>query len=400
MVAIPAEASATTSAAAVGDTLYIAGGPEANHVEVTELLGDQIKVTDPAGVSAGGGCSQPDPTEADCGGSGTTDLAANLGNGANKFAVNQYLSSWDSLTTGTIYGGTGNDKLDAGSTTSGASWTINGGAGNDTIQGANERDHVNGGPGDDTVSGANGNDVVHGGPGDDTVTGFNGNDQVFGDAGNDDVDGGDNDDYVDGGPGKDHLHGDLEHTAAGDDTVNAFDGQRDRVDCGFGSDIAYMDSQDLHSSKLDCEVQKVLPQAYKKHCHRKHGKRRCTRPHPLKHRVYKGKSQQGQAVKTGVDSKGKYFVFHLKKLTFTCQDGSTFDEVGVSLVPGDKQRMKKNGTVETSIDYEPSDVTNEVITIAAAFDGKHARGAVVGNATFGSSGACTSGKIGWTAKAG
>jgi hypothetical protein len=131
----------------------------------------------------------------------------------------------------------------------------------------------------------------------------------------------------------------------------------------------------------------------------KHGKKTCKQPRPKKHKTYTGKTTQGSPLTTGLDSTGKFFVIHVKYITLHCSDGESFDEQNVDLVGSDKQKLAKNGTVQTDITYAPADgYSNEVIHIAAAFDGGKARGALAANAKWAGHGTCTSGKVGWTAK--
>ena len=87
--------------------------------------------------------------------------------------------------------------------------------------------------------------------GDDTLTTLNvttpllisggaGNDHLSGGAGNDVLDGGDNDDTLDGGAGVDDYFGEL-----GNDTIQALDGNAERIACGGGIDSARNDFTDI-----------------------------------------------------------------------------------------------------------------------------------------------------------
>jgi Ca2+-binding RTX toxin-like protein len=101
---------------------------------------------------------------------------------------------------------------------------------------------------------------IAGNGGDDTLRGGDGADTVDGGAGNDDIDAGFGDDTITGGPGQDHIAADR---ATGDcgplwckypygnDTVDARDGERDSITCGFGDDTVYADAVDVVDS--DCE---------------------------------------------------------------------------------------------------------------------------------------------------
>ncbi len=83
-----------------------------------------------------------------------------------------------------LNGGTGSDTL----TLSNTSGTAFGGAGNDTINGGNGNDILNGDAGNDTLFGGAGNDALYGGTGDDTLRGGLGDDTLYGGAGNDYLD--------------------------------------------------------------------------------------------------------------------------------------------------------------------------------------------------------------------
>ena len=65
----------------------------------------------------------------------------------------------------------------------------------------------------DTMSGAKGNDVLKGGDGNDTITGGLGNEAI--------------------------------NAGGGDDTVTADDGQLDSISCGLGTDVVFVDQEDM-----------------------------------------------------------------------------------------------------------------------------------------------------------
>jgi hypothetical protein len=89
-------------------------------------------------------------------------------------------------------------------------------------------------------------DYLAGGAGDDKIYGRGGNDTLLGGAGDDYLDGGDGNDIITGGPGSDRILG-----GPGSDTIHADDGERDTIDCGPGSDRAYVDAIDVVKN---CEV--------------------------------------------------------------------------------------------------------------------------------------------------
>jgi hypothetical protein len=99
-----------------------------------------------------------------------------------------------------------------------------------------------------------------GGGGDDFLKTSDGADRLDGGAGADTVDGGFNDDTIIGGPGRDSLAGDHPtgecgiywcKLPAGNDTIEARDGERDSVTCGAGTDTVNADAGDVVAG--DCE---------------------------------------------------------------------------------------------------------------------------------------------------
>jgi hypothetical protein len=125
--------------------------------------------------------------------------------------------------------------------------TISGRAGDDTLFGdaCNDKaktifgaaagtdgdDRLSGDDGDDALYGAGGRDILKGGRGRDRLFGGAGGDTLDGDAGNDKLVGGRDPNTVRGGPG--------------DDSVDARNGRKDRIDCGPGKkDSAKVDKTD------------------------------------------------------------------------------------------------------------------------------------------------------------
>jgi Ca2+-binding RTX toxin-like protein len=143
-------------------------------------------------------------------------------------------------------------------------------AGNDNVAGLDGSDYINGGQGNDNVSGGTGGDALFGDMigevGNDKISGGPGNDGSFSleplrwscgvcdyGGGADDLSGGDGSDVIDtqsffGVPaGPDNLSG-----GSGDDFLNSLDLEaNDRVSCGSGYDIAFVDPGDLVAP--DCE---------------------------------------------------------------------------------------------------------------------------------------------------
>lgn len=142
------------------------------------------------------------------------------------------------------------------------------------------------------------------------------------------------------------------------------------------------------------------PDAYRGHCKRRHRRTLCVEPAPIKHLVYHGTTSDGQKLTTGLDGHGRYFLLATKGLRFRCADGTDTIEDNVSIISADRTTLSKHATVTTRLDYYPSgDSSHEVIYVVAAFDGPHARGALVGNIQIAGHGECTTGKITWTARA-
>jgi hypothetical protein len=100
--------------------------------------------------------------------------------------------------------------------------------GADNLKGTAARNEIRGLAGPDYVAGRQSADELYGGRGKDEVRAGNGRDRVF------------------GGRAEDQLYG-----GGGNDTMNAQDGYKDNVNCGLGTDTAYVDRRDLVNE--DCE---------------------------------------------------------------------------------------------------------------------------------------------------
>jgi Ca2+-binding RTX toxin-like protein len=87
-----------------------------------------------------------------------------------------------------------------------------------------------------TIVGTPGPDALAGTPGPDVICGLGGADRIDGGAGNDVLVGGAGNDTLEGNLGRDVLLG-----GAGADSIDAWDGARDRIDGGPGSDRAWVD---------------------------------------------------------------------------------------------------------------------------------------------------------------
>jgi hypothetical protein len=100
--------------------------------------------------------------------------------------------------------------------------------------------------GADRLKGTDAKNVIRGLRGPDYVAGKPHADDLYGNRGKDEVRGGNGRDRVFSGRGRDSLYG-----GRGNDTMNAQDGYRDVVNCGLGTDTAYVDRLDRVNE--DCE---------------------------------------------------------------------------------------------------------------------------------------------------
>ncbi len=113
-----------------------------------------------------------------------------------------------------------------------------------TIAGSDGADEITVVNGPTRVSGRGGDDLLYGGVDADALDGGAGADRLAGGPG---------DDALVGGPGRDQLSGDGAQTSQfGNDTIDAFDGEPDSVDCGLGSDRVRADVVDTVAA--DCET--------------------------------------------------------------------------------------------------------------------------------------------------
>lgn len=94
------------------------------------------------------------------------------------------------------------------------------------IRGSGRSESLEGSSGSDRIAAKRGDDRIEGRRGDDCLRGGSGRDRIHGGAG---------DDEIRGGRGEDRIKG-----GAGDDVIRVSRGARDRVDCGPGSDIAFV----------------------------------------------------------------------------------------------------------------------------------------------------------------
>lgn len=154
-------------------------------------------------------------------------ITLSMVNGKVRVKVGTSVKDYDpsTLTTISVYGLGGNDRITVGLTDIGV--MVDGGAGADTITGGAANDRLLGGTGNDRIYGKDGNDTIRGGTGNDTIDGGNGDDQLYGD---------DNNDSLIGGAGADLLYGGI-----GDDWLLVRDGEVDTVYGDAGRDKAQID---------------------------------------------------------------------------------------------------------------------------------------------------------------
>jgi Ca2+-binding RTX toxin-like protein len=248
-----------------------APGNEVNRILVTYAAGpDLYTLTDTAGITAQGTCTQVNPTTVTCPGLGILTISVNAGNGNDRVELDD--GTIPPVVKGDLDGGQRNDTLIAAN---GAD-ALAGGSGNDNLNGNNgadafkgaggtdtvtyagrvagvvvtigagtandgnvldltagKRDDVdkdvetvigtvaadvltgdrsgetlNGGEGNDTLNGGGGNDSLLGFGGDDLISGSSGRDSLLGAVGNDRLLGGGGDDRLGAGAGNDRLRGD------------------------------------------------------------------------------------------------------------------------------------------------------------------------------------------------
>src|SRR5215204_367914 len=116
------------------------------------------------------------------------------------------------------------------------------------LLGTDKRDFLNGKDGDDVIRGLGGPDNLFGGSGNDKI--YAGPDGAYG------MNGGEGDDVLYAGPDGAGLGGgkgeDVLYGGDGKDSIDADDGQRDKLYCGEGRDIYFSDKNDYVANS--CEV--------------------------------------------------------------------------------------------------------------------------------------------------
>jgi len=130
----------------------------------------------------------------------------------------------------------------------------------DTLTGRNEsKNEIRAAGGDDLLKGLGRTDWLFGDNGDDDLVGGASKDGVYGGNGNDAAHGNEGGDYIVSATLVRSLHSlhlrpaqarsedrtaDVLDGGPGDDTIDAVDGNKDRIDCGPGNDTAYIDAVD------------------------------------------------------------------------------------------------------------------------------------------------------------
>lgn len=243
-------------------------GAEANDVFVNwgNNPSAQLTIRDYAGVSVVGGPCVEASWAADmveCPPSMRPRVVLRLGAGDDEASSGNLNATG---TTTVMYGGPGRDELQSGAGTD----RLHGGPGNDTLVPDGDSpapgDIVSGGPGVDlldlrpvvasTLRASLDGVANDGRPGDrdnyradiENINGSNvARNTLVGNARRNVLAGGDLGDVLVGGAGRDELDG-----RGGNDTLNALDGRGgDRISCGSGADVAYLDPGDV--AARDCE---------------------------------------------------------------------------------------------------------------------------------------------------
>ncbi len=166
---VPVQAHAATAPVDV----LLAGGPEANTININLSPDGRDYVISSAGVLEVGGsiCVNPpgNPDELTCQAPEVAGFEVNAGGGDDTVTVGAEVPLGV-----TLRGGPGNDELVGGA---GPDKLI-GGSGNDRLIGRGGADSLYGGSGEDILIGGPGNDSLRGGPGLDTLIGGPGENEL------------------------------------------------------------------------------------------------------------------------------------------------------------------------------------------------------------------------------
>jgi hypothetical protein len=379
-----------------GNTLYIFGGSEVNQIDVTGQSPPYLDVQDNAGVLAGQGCFDDPQTSnvVDCGTDGTVNIVASLGGGDDTFSDNCIWCSastftWDHpIDSIAVYTGPGNNAIHFQQTGSGTGikeHLIQAGDGNNTITLTDAKNVIEVGDGNNTINLSNGTNQVVLGNGTNTVNGLDGIDTIKGGSGHNQIN-----ESSFCGPNVCGL---------GSLSFYGVDGGVDVVTCGLGTNLLYIDQFDRVGSECNNVHQVTV------------GTGRATaKPHavsysspakPLANHTYHSKTSQGQAFTLQVINHGRYFTMSHATIRFLCPGGdgqhanTATDYINVT--PGEHQKISKNGSFNTEFDFTPGGgSTDEVVYLVGAFNGKKAKGVIVGNVQIAGRGECTTGRVTWS----
>lgn len=138
----------------------------------------------------------------------------------------------------------------------------------DVLGGTAEAETIDVLAGDDLVTALSGKDVVYGREGNDELDGHYGSDTVYGGPGADLLYGANHSDTVYGGKGADRIRAeaydsepiganpvDRSYGQGDNDRIVAFDGYRDRIDCGPGREDVVVYDRNLDTVK-NCEIKR------------------------------------------------------------------------------------------------------------------------------------------------
>jgi Ca2+-binding RTX toxin-like protein len=172
-VVLAAQAAMVARAAEPPLTVLLAGGSEANTIEISlSPDGRSYLIDSVVQLEVGGNvCWHPDGQENQlvCEATSIGGFEVNAGGGDDSVTVAREVPI-----PVTLRGGPGQDKLVGGA---GADKLV-GGPGNDVLVGRDGADSLFGGPGDDRLVGCKGNDLLRGGSGEDTLLGGSGQNEL------------------------------------------------------------------------------------------------------------------------------------------------------------------------------------------------------------------------------
>jgi Ca2+-binding RTX toxin-like protein len=124
-------------------------------------------------------------------------------------------------------------------------------AGNDLVTALRGKDVVYGREGNDELDGHYGNDTIYGGPGTDLLYGAAHSDTVYGGKGADRI----RAEGYDSEGIRAHLPVDRSYGQGANDRIVAFDGYKDIIDCGPGSEDTVVYDRNLDTIK-NCEIKR------------------------------------------------------------------------------------------------------------------------------------------------